>query len=743
VTAVNWTSKLPPVVGAKAAKKLQQALGLVTVGDLLRHYPRAWVERGGTSDLSLLEAGEQTTVIGRVRSSTQHPYQDRRTGSTAYRLEVVVEVGEGRIFLTFFDRRRRTADWRVKHLGAGKLAMFAGRADWDRVRGHWQLLHPHCDILDRPDVTAAQELLEEERRGLTSLRPIYPVGKDLTSWVVEDCVRFAMGLVDDVPEPLPAAVRLQHGLLGARQALEWVHAPASAEEKDKAVDRLRFEEAFITQTVLAQRRAQLACLPAVPRSGGRNGLLDRFDGSLPFELTHGQRVVSDEILADLSGGHPMHRLLQGEVGSGKTVVALRAMLRVVDSGGQAALLAPTEVLAQQHHRSISAMLGDLAAAGMLGGATDGTRVALLTGSLGATARRAAMGDVASGAAGIVVGTHALLEEKVRFADLALVVVDEQHRFGVEQRAALTTRSGEVPAHVLVMTATPIPRTVAMTVFGDLETSTLTELPAGRAPVRTHVVAVAEHPQWLERAWARICEEVEQGHQAYVVCPRIAGDDGAGPDDEGAWDEAGKAGLAAVEEVAPALAEGPLSGLRVEALHGRLAPEHKEATMRAFAAGTVDVLVSTTVVEVGVDVPNATVMVILDAERFGVSQLHQLRGRIGRGGLPGLCLLVTGAELGTAPRARVEAVAGTLDGFELSRLDLEQRREGDVLGSSQSGRRSGLRLLSVLRDEDVITAARHSATELVSQDPDLVAHPALLEAVRHLAESEQAEYLDRG
>jgi ATP-dependent DNA helicase RecG len=429
----------------------------------------------------------------------------------------------------------------------------------------------------------------------------------------------------------------------------------------------------------------------------------------------------------------MHRLLQGEVGSGKTVVALRAMLRVVDSGGQAALLAPTEVLAQQHHRSISAMLGDLASAGMLGGADKATGVALVTGSLGAAARREALLDVASGAAGIVIGTHALLEERVQFADLGLVVVDEQHRFGVEQRAALAAKAGEARPHVLVMTATPIPRTVAMTVFGDLETSTLTELPAGRAPVQTTVVPMRSQPSWLDRAWQRVREEAAQGRQAYVVCPRVDPDDKATP---------GEVRLAAVEEVTPLLALGALEGLRVECLHGRMSSERKEAVMRAFASGEVDVLVATTVIEVGVDVGNATVMVILDADRFGVSQLHQLRGRIGRGGHPGLCLLVSQAEQGTPALERLTAVASTTDGFELSRVDLEQRREGDVLGAAQSGSRSGLKLLSVLEHEDDIVAAREAAVGVLTADPTLGDHPELADAVRRLDESEQADYLEK-
>jgi ATP-dependent DNA helicase RecG len=470
----------------------------------------------------------------------------------------------------------------------------------------------------------------------------------------------------------------------------------------------------------------------------------------------------------------MHRLLQGEVGSGKTIVALRAMLRTVDAGGQAVLLAPTEVLAQQHHRSITEMLGPLARPGQFDGDPDGTKVALLTGSQGAKERRANLLDAASGDAGLVIGTHAVIQEKVDFAALGLVVVDEQHRFGVEQRDALRAKAGE-PPHLLVMTATPIPRTVAMTVFGDLDTSELKVLPAGRSPIATHVVPAREKPNYLARTWTRIREEVEKGHQAYVVCPRIGGEDGDETDGDGTQlalvtagpARGGAAGTAArtetetpdgdgdgsltaapedrrsplaVVDVEAELSAGPLAGLRIAVLHGRLPPQEKDEVMAGFTAGTVDVLVATTVVEVGVDVPNASVMAILDADRFGVSQLHQLRGRVGRGAVPGLCLLVTEAAADTPARERLDAVARTTDGFELSRIDLEQRREGDVLGAAQSGRRSSLRLLSVLRDEDLIGEARQAATDLVQHDPALAADPALAKVVSTLTESSRGDYL---
>jgi ATP-dependent DNA helicase RecG len=439
----------------------------------------------------------------------------------------------------------------------------------------------------------------------------------------------------------------------------------------------------------------------------------------------------------------MHRLLQGEVGSGKTIVALRAMLAVVDSGGQAALLAPTEVLAGQHLRTITKLLGDLSQGGMLGGNEKATRVVLLTGSQSAAARKESLAMTADGSAGIVIGTHALLSEKVEFNNLGLIVVDEQHRFGVEQRDALKEKA-ILPPHLLVMTATPIPRTVAMTVFGDLDVSTLRELPLGRQPITTHVVPVKEKPHYLERTWQRIKEEVAQGHQAYIVAPRISASEESNVDADLDFlfgEESDE--IAAVEELAPSLHAGALKGLRIAVLHGRLSAEEKDTTMQAFSKGEIDVLVSTTVIEVGVDVPNATIMVIMDADRFGVSQLHQLRGRVGRGTSPGLCLLVTTSEDSSPARQRLDAVAKTLDGFELSRIDLEQRREGDVLGASQSGTRSHLRLLRVLRDEELIEQARQDAQDLISTDKELTSYPALKLELARLQRDQAVDYLDKG
>jgi ATP-dependent DNA helicase RecG len=731
------------LVGDRTARALSSGLGIRTVEDLLRHYPRRYAERGALTDLASLRLDEHVTVMAEVARVSRRRMRERR-GSI---LEVEVTDGQGKLTLTFFN-----SDWRERDLVVGRVGLFSGKVG--AYRGKRQLAHPdylmlgvdaHDHLGDRPLDEVGDDSVELLEAYAGALIPVYPATAQLPSWRVAKAVAAALDTMGDLPDPLPGELRDRYELPGLAESFGLVHRPSTWDDVRLGRGRLVFEEAFVLQVELARRRARAAELPAVPRPARPGGVLDAFDARLPFRLTAGQQEVGTVLLADLAREHPMQRLLQGEVGSGKTVVALRAMLAVVDAGGQAALLAPTEVLAQQHHRSVTTLLGPLAERGLLGGAETGTRVALLTGSLGSAARRSALLDTASGEAGIVIGTHALLEERVSFADLGLVVVDEQHRFGVEQRAALAAK-GDAPPHVLVMTATPIPRTVAMTVFGDLDVSTLTELPVGRSPVATHVVP-GDRPRYLDRAWARVREEVAAGHRAYVVCPRIGTADGADqgadeieePDDEGV--EEGRPPLA-VLDVAPQLAGGPLAGLHVDVLHGRLPSDVKDDVMRRFAAGEVDVLVATTVVEVGVDVPDATAMVVMDADRFGVSQLHQLRGRVGRGADPAVCLLVTDAPVGTAGRERLDAVASTTDGFALSRVDLSTRREGDVLGATQSGRRSSLRLLSVLRDEDVIATAREEARALVADDPDLSAHPDLRAAVEAYVSEERGDYLEK-
>ncbi|NDU76476.1 DEAD/DEAH box helicase [Actinomadura sp. DSM 109109] len=1062
---------LRKVLGDKTANALKKGLDLHTVGDLLHHYPRRYAHRGELTQLSGLQDGEHVTVMAEVvkvqgRSLTRSP---------GYVLEITVTDGTGELKLSFFGRKgsyrpEKELSPGTRGLFAGKISTYAPRSG----RAVRQLTHPQYKVVhEKGAEEAAQEWADE-------IIPIYPSTKSLPIEAISTSVETVLGQLDLPDDPMPEALLGRRRLIGLREAYEGIHRPRTWDELGRARARLKWDEAFVVQVALAQRRLAAAKLPAKPRPPSFAGIGSEFDARLPFDLTEGQRQVGDEIAADLAESHPMHRLLQGDVGAGKaqpldsevltpggfrrmgdlvpgdevitpggevtvvrgvfpqgerevyrlvfsdgtsvecddehlwavktdtgwhrggplkvmttrelrqdlvrksggskwyvplveapeldsaaerpidpyllglllgdgfmkygrveissrdreiidavaelapdgcrlrrkqdrpldwsilglrrgsgnpliaalrdlgvygkgahdkyvprtylnapikqrhallqglldtdgtlraggrdvtllsaskhlaeatawltrslggyarcrkvrkagkdfwvtsvalpnayppfrlsrkaerlrprtkyerrrkgiraieyvgrkevqcisvahperlyvsdgwtpthnTVVALRAMLQVVDGGGQAALLAPTEVLAQQHYRSITGMLGDLAQAGQIGGAEHATRVALLTGSQGAKARKEALLDAASGAAGIVVGTHALLQETVQFADLGLVVVDEQHRFGVEQRDALREKVDGGRPHVLVMTATPIPRTVAMTVFGDLETSVLGQLPAGRSQIQTHVVP-PEKPAFLARTWERIKEEAANGRQVYIVCPRIGEQEGDEGDAVVAEDGDRRSPLG-IMEVLPKLEE-LLDGLRIGVLHGKLHPDEKDAVMRRFTARELDVLLATTVIEVGVDVPNATVMVIMDADRFGVSQLHQLRGRVGRGSLHGLCLLVTDAAPGSKARERLDAVASTTDGFKLSRLDLEQRREGDVLGAAQAGRSSSLRLLTLQRDEDVIRDARDEATALVEADPELAEHPGLATVLASLLDEERADFLEK-
>ncbi|XUM03879.1 ATP-dependent DNA helicase RecG [Streptomyces venezuelae ATCC 10712] len=717
-------------LGPATAKVMAEALDLHTVGDLLHHYPRRYAERGELTTLSDLPLDEHVTVVAQVADARVHTFNGSK--GRGQRLEVTITDGSGRLQLVFFGKGVHKPHQDL--LPGTTRAMFAGKVSLFNRR--LQLAHPAYELL-RGDGE------EEVGTWAGALIPIYPATTKLESWKITKAVDAVLPSAGDAVDPLPDALREGRGLAELPDALRMIHRPRTKADIADARERLKWDEAFVLQVALARRRHADTQLHAVARRPAPGGILDAFDAKLPFTLTDGQTKVSKEIFDDLATEHPMHRLLQGEVGSGKTMVALRAMLAVVDTGGQAAMLAPTEVLAQQHHRSVTEMMGELAEGGMLGGAERATKVVLLTGSMGAAARRQALLDLVTGEAGLVIGTHALIEDKVQFHDLGLVVVDEQHRFGVEQRDALRGK-GKQPPHLLVMTATPIPRTVAMTVFGDLETSVLDQLPAGRSPIASHVVPAADKPHFLARAWERVREEVANGHQAYVVCPRIGDEEDqkkkakASPEDE-----AEKRPPLAVLDIAEKLGAGPLAGLRIAVLHGRMHPDDKDDVMRRFAAGELDVLVATTVIEVGVNVPNATAMVIMDADRFGVSQLHQLRGRVGRGSAPGLCLLVSEMPEASPARQRLNAVATTLDGFELSRIDLEQRREGDVLGQAQSGVRSSLRVLTVIDDEEVIAAAREEATALVLTDPDLTAHPGLRTALDALLSEEREEYLEKG
>jgi ATP-dependent DNA helicase RecG len=714
------TTKLVDVLGDRSAKQIEKALKLSTVGEFLRHYPRRVNERGELTDLSELVEGDEVSVLARIEVANTRRIPGRKLTIT----EVTIASGRHKASLSFFNQQ-----WRERDLLPGRYGMFAGKVS--RFRNRMQLNSPDYLLMEDKD-----ELQKADFAG--ALIPVYPAAAGLPSWTIAKSMSIVLDSLDEVAETLPLEVRARAGLMEHDAALRQIHRPHTMAEYYQARRRLAFDEAFGVQLVLAQRRHAISANPAVARPRIDGGLVDAFADRLPFTFTGQQIEIAGQIERELAGAHPMHRLLQGEVGSGKTVVALRAMLQVVDAGAQAALLAPTEVLASQHAVTINELLGELAQAGTLGGAEQGTKVVLLTGSMSTAARRAALLDAASGTAGIVIGTHALIQDHVQFAELGLVVIDEQHRFGVEQRDALRGKAA-APPHMLVMTATPIPRTVAMTVFGDLDVSELREIPSGRESVNTTVVPVNQKPTWVDAAWQRVREAAAEGRQAFVVCPRIGeGDD---PDDIGATDDEGPQ-TASVLNVYAELKAVELSGLRIELLHGRLPADEKASVMNRFAAGEVDVLVATTVIEVGINVPNASLMVIMDADRFGVSQLHQLRGRIGRGGFPGLCLMLSQMPPGHPSLERLVEVAATRDGFELAELDLRQRREGNVLGAAQSGRRSSLKLLSLLRDRELIELARAEAQEVITADPQLTDHPELQEFLWDSLDSDSTDFLHK-
>ncbi|WP_426520708.1 ATP-dependent DNA helicase RecG [Diaminobutyricibacter sp. McL0618] len=721
---LSLDTRLSGVLGGRTSNAFAKAFGMQTVGDLLNHYPRRYARRGELTALTQLPVDENVTIVAEVLEVRERPMRARR-GSI---LEVRISDGKGVLTLTFFNQA-----WRARDLHPGVRGIFAGKVS--DYKGALQLAHPDYELFEADERGADAE---SARSWAETPIPIYPATGTVASWQVQKAIALVLDGLGDVPDPVPDALVVERSLLPFREALELIHRPEKDVHWQRARDALRFQEAFVLQAALLQQRATARQQHAEPRRPVAGGYLERFDAALPFTLTGDQATVGEAIAGDLAQDAPMNRLVQGEVGSGKTLVALRAMLAVADSGGQSALLAPTEVLAVQHLRSIVKVLGpDLAAELM---------PTLLTGQLPTADRKKALLRTVSGQSRIVVGTHALLGDAVTFFDLGLVVVDEQHRFGVDQREALRLKAG-TPPHVLVLTATPIPRTVAMTVFGDLDVSTIAELPAGRQGIESFVVPLADRPGWERRIWERAAEEIAKGRQVFVVCPAISGKDA---EDDGEGLEAEDAGsapavpTASVESIAAQVRADPLfADARIGVLHGRLPSDAKDEIMRAFADGTLDLVVATTVIEVGVDVPNASAMVILDADRFGVSQLHQLRGRVGRGGVPGLCLFVTHAEQGSLARERVDAVAATLDGFELATIDLELRQEGDVLGSRQSGGRSSLRLLRVAKDGTLIADARAAAQGMLESPDGLAGHPVLAEALARRLDEQEREFLGKG
>ncbi|OZC54247.1 ATP-dependent DNA helicase RecG [Rhodococcus sp. 06-621-2] len=755
---VDMADRLDAVLGTKVAEPFAQHFDLHTVEDLLRYYPIRYMTQGAELTEKEPPEGEHITIVATITSAVLKDMKARKGQFLAVSL-----AAEGQVIdATFFSPHK------LKHvLLPGKKGMFSGKVKYFGRK--WNLTHPGYVILGGDDEDGAVVpsgrivgggALAGVARGAVddsgsvdmtiferNFVPLYAASKDVESWTFMRGVRWVLDRLAPVEDPVPDVVLAERGLVSLDTALRWIHFPDSVEEKKHARDRLKFDEALAVQLVLAARRRDVSTRTAPVCVAREDGIAAEFERRLPFTLTEGQRKVAGEISADLSGGHPMSRLLQGEVGSGKTIVALRAMLQVVDAGHQCALLAPTEVLASQHARSITSMLGTLAGAGELGADDLATRVTLLTGSMGTAAKKKALLDVVTGDAGIVIGTHALIQDRVAFMDLGMVVVDEQHRFGVEQRDALRGKAKDgISPHLLVMTATPIPRTIALASLGDLETSILDELPRGRSPIVSSVVSSAEKPAWVDRAWQRIGEEVAQGRQAYVVCSRIG-------DDEEKQLEKRRTRSAMTDgpnlpetksalQMYELLSTGPLADLRVGLLHGRMHPDDKDAAMSAFNAGEIDVLVCTTVVEVGVDVPNATVMVIEDADRFGISQLHQLRGRIGRGGHQGLCIMISQLSPHGQSFSRLQSVASTNDGFELANLDLATRKEGDVLGAAQSGTVSSMRLLSLIEDEDVIDDAHSCARTIFDGDPDLERHPGIASMMKSAWRSDRAEYLDK-
>lgn len=716
-------SELAMYLGNKNAQALEKAFGYKTVGDFLWHFPRRYVEVGELTPIAELPFDEHVTVVAQVVNVSQRQMHSRR--GFIFEVTVSDELSSGgqELKMTFFNGYQARTD-----LTVGTIAMFSGKVGW--YQDHLQLSQPDYAVLD--------EASQADPRPI----PIYPASAKMPNKRIRDL----MGLLiphlseDNLPEFLPEEILRSHRYPERHRAFLERHVPREIKKAYIARQRFAFEEAFILQLSLAERSRQLGTQQAIarPRIAGR--LAEKFDTQLPFELTEDQLQVGDQISSDLAQAHPMHRLLQGEVGSGKTIVALRAILQVIDAGGQAALLAPTEVLAAQHFSSIKKMLGKLGEPGLFNEG-EGTGIALLTGSAKTAQRREALLGIASGETGLIIGTHALLSDQVQFAELGLVVVDEQHRFGVEQRDALRAKSGAALPHTLVMTATPIPRTVAMTVFGDLDTSTIKRLPAGRAPIQTHIVPM-QLAGYRDRLFSRITEEVSKGHQVYVVCPRIT-DTAAEQGVLLSTYEEPSGQTMSVDAMTELLAGMPeFASIHTEALHSQLDSAQKQDVMDSFARGEIDVLVSTTVIEVGVDVHNATLMVIMDAERFGISQLHQLRGRVGRGGLPGTCLMTTWLDADHPSVTRLKTIESTMDGFELAEADLAERREGNILGVQQSGSQSSLKELSIIKDRSLIEQSRSNVDVLMKVPNWQEKYPRLVQIAGAWADESTKEFLNK-
>ena len=694
-TAGFLSTPLNELIGGKSAASLEKAFGITRAGELLNHYPRRYIDRGRLTTLRNVEVGVPVTIMATIQSVETR----RMTQKRGFILVVKVTDGIDTMELTFFNQK-----WREKDLQVGRSGLFAGTVS--EYRGVRTLTHPKFALFTDIGIDISQET--DAIASFTSeIISVYPSTQDLASWQIQAAIEVVLASADDVIDPIPAELLAKHGFMSKVDSLRAIHQPKDHDEILHAIQRIKYEEAFILLALMRQRKSQAKSGIAHARGGSGGALLSEFDGSLPFELTQGQREVGEEISQDLARSIPMTRLLQGDVGSGKTIVSIRAMLDVISSGGQVALLAPTEVLAVQHLESLHVFLE--------GVTSRKIRVDLLTGGMPVAKRRQVLLDVQSGDLDILIGTHALLEDNVQFFDLGLIVIDEQHRFGVEQRARMLTKAkGELRPHMLVMTATPIPRTVALTIFGDLDVSTLTESPSLRAEVQTHLVSTSGMPRSVSRVWERMAEEVAAGNRVFVVCPSINRAEADPKKDKSSRDQNPQSEpLASVEETYESLSR-QFPEIAFETLHGGLDSKTKREIMHRFGGSEeprIDVLIATTVIEVGVDIPEATMMVVLNAERFGMSQLHQLRGRIGRGSLPGLCILVHGFSYSSASLDRLSAMRDSRDGFVLSQKDLEIRGEGDVLGQDQSGALSSLRLLRIIDDLDFIETVRIEIEEL--------------------------------
>ena len=726
-----FNQPLEPLLGTKTANSLAKHLHLTTTGQALNYFPRRYIERGELTPITQLPLGEQVTVIARVVAATRRPMRARR----GFLVDVTVsdeatDIGlPGTLSMAFFN------GWAAKEqLTTGTLAMFHGKTS--TYRGELTLTNPDFTVLNDEHELSDADLAP---------MPVYPATAKLPSWTIRSAIEIVLDAInwaainDPVPQDFLAG--LSDSLPSLSVAYERMHRPEDLSQARAARRRFAAQEALILQTLLARRRLRNRnTVPSTAYPLLEDGILSHLDAQLPFELTAGQRQAGAEIAAELDSVHPMSRLLQGEVGSGKTLVALRAMAQVVDAGAQAVLVAPTEVLAGQHHRSITKTLGQLASAGQLtswqGPATE---VVLLTGSMTTGKKQEALLKITTGQAGIIIATHAIFSDNVHFADLGLVVIDEQHRFGVDQREAL--RQANPGVHMLVMTATPIPRSVAMTVFGDLDVTLLEGMPSGRKPVTTYLARMAHGPRIIQRVWEIIAEEIAAGHQAFVVCPKIDPSDTA-EDTGGLTSDIHAANVGEITETIQNL---PMfANATVESLHGRQDQQTQDEIMGEFVARKIDILVATTIIEVGVDVPNATVMAILDPEYFGLSTLHQLRGRVGRGEASARCFLATRLPDGHPSLDRLAVIEDTEDGFEIAKADVEQRGEGDVLGAAQHGYGSQLQVLKVIQHAELITKAATWVDLTLQNDPDLVAYPQLVHAVEawETAHEESSDYLEK-